>query len=308
MERTSPTGVWPVDPWQPCGRRGRRVDSAIVTHESSQDKSRPGRAPIRLVAIDIDGTLLRTDKRLSTRCARAIQKASDAGVRVVLASARPPRTLREIYGHLGLDTLTINYNGALIHDHRRRKHVYHQPLDVDLARKVVKAARKIDPSTVVSVEILDKWYTDHVDETLPTETSVRFMPDFVGPLEAFLRVPVTKLMLLAPPQRMTAIATEVRSRFVGRVAVAVSDPHLLQVVHPKVDKGHALAMIAEQYGVKQEEAMAIGDAPNDVGMLKWAGLGVAVQNAWDKAREAADVVVPSNDEDGVAHAIERFVL
>jgi 5-amino-6-(5-phospho-D-ribitylamino)uracil phosphatase len=263
---------------------------------------------VQLVAIDVDGTLLRTDKRLSRKVLETINEATRRGVRVILATARPPRSVREIHRYLGLDTLSINYNGALIHDPVRRRNVHHQPLAGALVKKIVAAARRVDPKVIVSIEILDKWYTDHVDEELPTETSRAFMPDFVGELEAFLHVPVTKLMLLAPPDRLPKIRAVVERKFKGKVALAVSDNYLLQVVHPHVDKGAALARIAREYGVPARHVMAIGDAPNDVGMLRWAGLGVAVGNAWPQAREAADAIVPANDEDGVAIAIRRFVL
>lgn len=268
-------------------------------------------ADIGLVAIDVDGTLLRTDKQISRRCATAVAGATASGIRVVLASARPPRSLRELRDRLRLDTLQINYNGALIHDPMRNRHIYHQPMDPILVRRIVKTARYIDPDVVVSVEILDKWYTDHFSNDLgdfPVETSRRFAPDFVGPLDAFLNVPVTKLMLLGPPPRLAAVRAMIRKRFASRIALPVSDTFLVQVAHPQVDKGDALRRVAGIYDVPQDRVMAIGDAPNDVGMLKWAGLGVAMANGWEEARSVADAITPSNDEDGVAVALSRWVL
>lgn len=278
--------------------------------QSAQPPDRPGRSsqPIRLVAIDVDGTLLRSDKQLTRRNGQVIRKARDRGVKVVLASARPPRSLRSIYQALELDTLTINYNGALIYDPQRARQVRHQPLPLETAQKVIAQARKLDPKVVVSLEVLDKWYTDFVDQSLPTETSLHFMPDYVGPLEAILRTPVTKLMLLAPPERLAGITQRIREQFAGQVMLAISDAHLLQVNHPEVDKGRSLEYIAGHYGVSRAQVMAIGDAPNDLGMLRWAGMGVAMGNAWDSVRHIARVVVASNDQDGVAEAIERYVL
>ncbi len=263
---------------------------------------------VRLVAVDVDGTLLRSDKQLTRRTADVIRQAAAAGVKVVLASARPPRSLAAIHEVLGLNTVQINYNGALIHDPARTRPMFHQPLDVTLARRVISAARRIDRQCLVSIEILDRWYTDHFDESLPTETSLQFKPDFIGPLKAFLTVPVTKLMLLAPPDRMVRIRQVVEKRFLKTVGLAISDAHLLQVCHHEANKAAALARVAEHYGVAQDQVMAIGDAPNDVSMLRWAGWGVAVDNAWPVARAAADAVVPENNADGVAHAIEQYVL
>ena len=300
-------------PPQHAGHHGKDALHAAKPHHAPQQsapkhpaaKKKPG---FDLVALDIDGTLLRSDKRLAVKTCDAVKAAMRRGVKVVLASARPPRSVKEIYKHLALNTLQINYNGALIHDPVAGKHVYHQPLDAGLATRIVKIARKLDPKVVVSVEILDKWYTDHTDDTLPTETSKAFTPDFIGPLEAFLHVNPTKLMLLAPRPRLDPIIEAVQTKFAGQIGLAISDEHLLQVIHHRADKSVALAMVAQQYGVAWDRVMAIGDAPNDVGMLKWAGLGVAMGNAWGPVREAADVIVPDNDDDGVAHAIEHYVL
>ncbi len=276
---------------------------------TSNEPGRPTPAgPIKLVAIDLDGTLLRSNKRLSTANAQAIAEVTNQGVHVVLASARPPRSVRDIYHRLGLDTLQVNYNGALVHDMPRGKHVYHQPMSVALAKKIVKFARKMDPDVVISIEVLDKWYTDHVDDKLPTETSKHFSPDFVGPLSSFLTVPVTKLMLLAPPEKLRPIHQGVRTRFAKDIAILISDDYLIQLVHKQVDKANALKLVAEQYGVPREQVMAIGDADNDLGMVRWAGLGVAMDNGWDRLKQTADVIAPANDDDGVAAVLKRYIL
>ena len=260
------------------------------------------------MALDLDGTLLRSDKRISTRSVSAIAQVMQRGVRVVLASARPPRSVREIYNLLRLDTLQINYNGALIHDASLARHWFHQPLAAKLAMRVARFARRVDPQVVVSAEILDRWFTDRVDGSLLTESSRMHHPDFIGPLESFLHVPVTKLMLLAPPHRLERVRQAVRRKFAGRIAILISDGHLLQIVDAGVDKSHALARLAGHYGISAKQVMAIGDAPNDLGMLRWAGLGVAVQNAWPAVREAADVLTLANDHEGVALALQRYVL
>src|SRR5690606_25942179 len=122
-------------------------------------------------------------------------------------------------------------------------------------------------------------------------------------LDAFLHVPVTKLLLLAPPERIPRIREAVEAKFADQVTTAISDNHLLQFIHKDADKAIALRLVAEQFDIPAARVMAIGDAPNDVGMLQWAGVGVAVHNGWDIAKQAADIVVPSNDEDGVDYAL-----
>jgi len=262
---------------------------------------------VKLLAIDLDGTLLRKDKSLSKRNAQAIRAAHDAGVRIVLATARPPRSVDEIHRKLGLSSVTVNYNGALIHDPVTRKHVFHKPLPSGMARKVVELARKMDPDIRVSFEILDKWYTDDASEQ-KTETAKAFAPDYVGELESFIDMTPTKLMLFAPAERLGAIHVALKTKFEKDVAIVISDTFLLQVVHRQVDKGYALNHIAHSYGIDRQHVLAIGDAPNDLGMIRWAGIGCAVGNAWDSVKEAASVQLPSNDQDAVAHAIESLVL
>ncbi|MGD9693629.1 MAG: Cof-type HAD-IIB family hydrolase [Phycisphaerales bacterium] len=283
-----------------------------------------------ILALDIDGTLLTSEKRLLERDVRAIRAASAAGVHVVLATARPPRSTRPILEALGLlnaPSVTINYNGALVWRHEtssRGAHIEHLPLEPILTQDAVRAARKIDPKVLVWIEILDKWYTDnavpdfgpeHLEETegtlIGTETSKTFAPDEIGHLDAFLRVPATKVMFLAPPSRLTPIreAMELRYAREGRLACKVSDAHLFSICHAHADKSLALRQVAHRLAVPRERVLAIGDAPNDAGMLRWAGRGLAVSNAWPEARDAAHAVLTlTNDQSAVAHAIETELL
>ncbi len=263
---------------------------------------------IALVALDLDGTLLRSDGSISDATVQAVKQTIRRGVRVVLASARPPRAVRQIYETLGLEGPQINYNGALIHDATQRQHTHHQPITAGLGAELVGLARRVDPDVAVSIELLDKWYTDFVDHSLPIETSKSFEPDYLGPLDDVLQQAITKLMFLAPSDRLTAVHQAVAQNFAGRITIAISDPHLIQVLDHGVDKSNALQMIASAQGIAPQQVMAIGDAPNDVGMLRWAGVGVAVANAWPQTRDAADVIVASNDDDGVAQALQQYIL
>lgn len=290
------------------GARPLRMFSELQDPAEASPVTRRNGEPIRMIAIDVDGTLLRSDKRLPKRVANAVFKATQLGVHVVLASARPPRSVRAIYEYLQLQTPSIHYNGALIHDMNAGRNVFHQPLPAALTREIIRFARRIEPRVVISVEVLDKWYTDRPDDSLQTATSRRFNPDYIGPFLQFLRQAVTKLMLLAPPEQMERISLGVARRFGDHVTIAISDRHLIQIIHPTVDKAAALARVANEMGVQASEVMSIGDAPNDIGMLRWSGVGVAVDNAWDRVRDAADLIVPSNDANGVAIAIEQFVL
>lgn len=267
-----------------------------------------------IVALDLDGTLLTSDKRVSPEDAEALRLAISRGVRVVLATARPPRGVRWILDELGAlkngerDAVTINYNGALVWDATERAAIEHTPLDARTAREVVAHARAHHAETMVSIETLDVWHTDRHDPALTMETSKLFPPDYVGPLDDTLARDVTKLMLIAEPDRVPSIRDRVRlfeeSR---RAGVFVTDPHIVQVAAHGVDKGAALARHARRLGVDRLRVLAIGDASNDIEMLRWAGTGLAMANAEAGAKAASDeTLARTNDQSGVAFALRRF--
>jgi len=265
---------------------------------------------IRMVALDLDGTLLTSRKSITKVTCKAVKDVAERGVKVVLATARPPRSVRGYYEALGLETPTVNYNGALIWDEGKRKVIEHVPLDVEVARRVIAWGRKKYPELLVSVEILDKWYTDHYSE-IPeymTETAKHFTPDFIGPIEAFMTVPITKLMLIGDPKWVEELEKSIPKKFGAKVAHTRSDAHLIQLMSPAISKARALEKVATGMGIAADEVLAIGDAPNDAQMLEWAGVAAVPENGWEEVKKIAHAVVPSNDEDGVAVALRRFVL
>lgn len=266
------------------------------------------RVPVNMVAVDLDGTLLNSNKEVTPRTLVAIRRASAAGVKIVIASARPPRSVQPLYEFCGLTTVQINYNGALVWDPAARSVVLHRPMPPETVRAVVAAAREQYPGTLASLEVLDHWYTDRFDATYVTETSKVFAPDRVAPLAEFLGEPVTKLMLLGPADAVIELEAMLARQFAGQLSMVRIEDYMIQIMHPSAGKSTALATVADLYGVPRDGVMAIGDAPNDLGMIEWAGLGVAVHNAHPIVRQAADYITASNDEDGVAEALEMFVV
>ena len=191
---------------------------------------------IQLVAIDLDGTLLNDSKQVSRQTADALLDLPRRGVKVVIASARPPRSVRHIYHHLQLDTWQINYNGALIWDEPTKAAPYHCPMDGPLVLQIARFARQLHPPTLVSCEILDRWHTDRFDQTYTTETGKLFKPDMVADLETFCNQPVTKLLLLGDPFWITELQPQLVRKFGGQVSIVRTDADLLQIMHPRVSK------------------------------------------------------------------------
>ena len=263
---------------------------------------------ISLVAIDLDGTLLTDKKSISSHTKNTLFAAVDKGVHIIIASARPPRSVRPFHKQLALDTLTINYNGALIWNEKEKKPVEHIPLAPGFVRRMVLRARGHYPEVSVSCEVLDKWYTDRLEQPYTTETGRIFKPDLIAPLDQFLNDPITKLMLLGEETMTTHLLELLRKDFGDKCSIVRSDPELIQITHPNATKARGLLKVAEIYKIPMEEVMAIGDAENDLPMLQAAALSIAMDNAHPIIKKNAHWVAPSNNDHGVAAAIERFVL
>lgn len=264
---------------------------------------------IRLIAVDLDGTLLDDSKDVSDQTVRAFAGLPERGVKVVIASARPPRSVRPIYQKLNLATWQINYNGALIWDEGGKQVVHHQPMSGALVREIVDTARDFYDDLLVSCEILDRWYTDRADNSYTTETGKLFPPDFICDLSTICAQPVTKLMLLGDPRAIARTDVLLNQRFSDRVQlVSSNDDHLIQIMDKDAGKAAALARVAAHYDIPTDEILAIGDALNDVGMLNLAGTAVAMDNAHPLVKDCADWVAPSNNDHGVHAALVRYAL
>jgi hypothetical protein len=258
-----------------------------------------------MVAIDLDGTLLNDSKQISAQTVEALRCAVERDVKVVIASARPPRSVRHIYNQLGLDTWQINYNGALIWDEPGKRIIFHCPMSCDLVRGLISAARAKFDSVLITCEILDRWYTDRFDQSYTTETGRLFKPDVIAPLDQFCNQPITKLLLLGEKPMIDQLETLLINAGSG-ITVVRTDPELLQIMDKNVSKAAALQIVADHYQVPLENVMAIGDAPNDVGILRIAGIGVAMDNASEIVKDAADWIAPSNNDHGVHAAMLKF--
>ncbi len=263
--------------------------------------------PIKLIALDLDGTLLDSKKRISAPTVKALRALPKLGVRVVIASARPPRSCRAIYDGLGLDTWQINYNGALIWDPAKGKAVKHWPMRGELVWQMVKLARASVPNVQVAAEVIDRWFTDRHDPYRTTVTGKLFRPDVVAPLEQWAQQSTTKLMFLAEPRKVARIREALRAKFPQKVKVVHADPDLVQVMSDAAGKDVALRMVTEHYGIDRRHTLAVGDAVNDLDMLRAAGVGIAVANGCDECKAAARWVAPSNDDHGVYEAVLKFV-
>jgi len=284
--------------------------------------------PIRLLALDLDGTLLNSSGRVSERNRRALDAARSRGVRVALVTGRRFRDARPLALELGLDLPLVAHNGALTKHARTLETVAAHLLPLEAARATLRVGREHGADALVSDEPEGAGLLvyDHIDETdRPLSEYVRWATRIHGDeaASAIRQVPSLETYLDHAPvhisfsgtQRKTERLVEGLARELGPAARLMTtiyprlDFGLIDVIHPDVSKGTGLSAVAAEYGLSAEEVMAVGDNHNDREMLEWAGTGVAVANAEPALFDLEGVhLTASNDEDGVAAAVEKFIL
>ena len=263
---------------------------------------------IRLIAIDLDGTLLTDDKQVCGSACEALQRAAAKGIKVVIASARPPRSVRAFYHQLGLDTWQINYNGAMIWDERSQKVVSHQPMAGETVLKLVRRARDLHADVQVECEILDRWHTDRRDHRFSTGTGKLFKPDVYADLATICSQPITVFNLLGEPEEIDRIEPILIAEAGVEVEIVrAGDDDLLIGHHPAACKSVALETVAAHYDVPLSQTLAIGDAANDIRMLQMAGYSAAMGNASARVKSAAKWIAPTNADRGVQAALHYFL-
>jgi hypothetical protein len=261
---------------------------------------------IKLIAVDLDDTLLDPELRVTQRVKKAVRRAAERNVTVALATGRMFRAALPYAEELDLTAPLITYQGALVKD-RAGVEYYYQPVPRDLAQDVVKHLMP----TGCHLQI-------YVDDTLCmaslTPEGERYArlsgvaPRVVGDLRRFLNAAPTKIVLIACEEVIDGLLPDLIARYKGLLHVSKSKPHFLEFSHPDATKGEALKRLAAQLGADREEVMAIGDGYNDITMFKFAGLAVVVENARAEIKTYAGHVTAANDSDGVALAIEELVL
>lgn len=262
---------------------------------------------IKLVALDLDDTLLDNNRTVSPRARAAIAAAIARGVTVTVATGRMFPSALPYAEQLALDVPLITYNGALVRYGLSGETLLHRPVDEATAGELLALFRA--RGWYIQVYLDDVLYVRERDENARMyETVAGITSVAVGDRLWTMGGAPTKLLAMADPERMPAIDAAVRAACGGRVYTARSKPHYLEITHPDANKGAALAFLAGRLGISREEVMAVGDSVNDLDMIRYAGLGVAMGNASPEVREAADAVTAANDADGVAAAIEEYVL
>mgnify|MGYP000961359885 CR=1 FL=1 len=270
----------------------------------------------RLVAIDLDGTLLNSQSKISERNRQAIGRAIEKGVEVVICSGRILSGAKVFAREVGAEGIIITCNGAIISDVKTGAVLYDNPMSKEDCYKIIDVCRKekvyfhVYTGNVMFTEELKygALFYWNINESLPRDEriDIRMVEDIGEAVRKFHKSASKFVVISEDRAQLLRIRKQVAC--IDTVEVMSSNYNNIEVVNRGVSKGSALKFISEKLGIPREEVIAIGDNENDYSMIQFAGLGVAMGNAENFVKEAADYVTLSNDEDGVAEVFKKFVL
>ena len=265
----------------------------------------------KMIVLDLDGTLTNNKKEITPRTKQALMQAQAAGVHVVLASGRPTYGIVPLAEELKLKEnggFILAFNGGKIIDCTNNEVLFEQKLDEQLVPILFQEAQK------AGMEILTYQgegiaATNKDDEYVQHEAFINKMPvmqydDFLNQLV----YPINKCLIVGDPTSLHELELRLAKELEGKMDVYRSADFFLECVPLGIDKARSLDRLISSLGISREEVIACGDGYNDLSMIRFAGLGVAMANAAKDIQREADFVTLSNEEDGVAHVIERFIL
>ena len=266
---------------------------------------------IKLIAIDIDGTLINSHHELTERTKEAITKAKEQGIKIVVATGRPYPGVANILKELGLEDkgdYVITYNGSLVQECDTKKAIVSHGLSYDnfieieaLSRRLGSHLHSIDRENIYTANQHISPYTIHEASLTGMPLHYRAVDQMTADME------IVKMMMIDEPTILDEVISKLPSWFTDKYTTTKSAPFYLEVLNKQANKGIAVKELADYLGIKQEETMAIGDNENDLEMIEYAGMGVAMANAVPKLKAAANYETLSNDEDGVAVMIEKHL-
>lgn len=261
----------------------------------------------KLIALDMDGTMLDGEGRVTPRLKAAFAAAQKLGIKIVAATGRMYPSAMMHLREAGIRSASIFYNGALIRDTENDRTIYERRVGKSLTAEMLRFFR--ERGWYIHVYSDDRLIVaDDGDERCRYYERLSGQKAFAYG-ERFWECGLDSSKLLGisfDGDEFLKMQREVNDAFGSRVYKATTWGAFLEMVHPSVNKASALARVCDYYGVRRDEAVAIGDGGNDIEMIKWAGTGVAMGNSKESVKAAADIIAPSNTEEGAARIIEQL--
>lgn len=264
---------------------------------------------IRLVAVDLDDTLLDSGLKISPECRQSLTEVRKMGVHITLATGRMFCSARPYALELEMDVPLITYQGALVKNAVSEEVLYFCPVPCDLGYRAAREVR--EKGFHYQTYYDDRLYMERLTPEGEAYARLAGVEPVIEPALLDLiktREPTKIVIINNDAGRLRQLQAYLTGKLGPVAHITLSKPNFLEVMNPEATKGKALQKVAEYLGIDRSEVMAIGDSYNDLDMLTWAGIGVAVGNAHEEVKAAADFVTASNDEHGVAEALHRFII
>lgn len=265
----------------------------------------------KLLVLDLDGTLTNSQKAITEHTRNTLIEAQKRGLKIVLASGRPTYGVAPLANALELNKYEgyiLSYNGGEIIDWKTNEVMYKNVLDPEVLPYLYQCTK--DNNFAIVTYENEYVLTEHPDdEYVLKEALLNVMK--IKKVDNFLKAihhPIAKCLIVGDPTRLAVLEKEMYNHLKDRMGVFRSEPYFLELVPKGIDKAQSLAVLLKEIGMTKDEMIAVGDGFNDLSMIKYAGLGVAMANAQPVVRENADYITLSNDEDGVAAVVEKFIL
>lgn len=264
----------------------------------------------KLIAVDVDGTLVNSDKEITPRTRHALISAMKAGHAVMIVSGRPPYGLRHQAKELDFDKfggLLSAYNGGLLYDVKKDELIANHTLDLDLAREILAFSKDLDLELILTKD--EYIYTDRADgpyikyESKAVDMEVKEVKD----IRDKLQFAPNKILFAQDPEKIAPESEKLLKKFGDRVVQVKSTRFFHEMMPAGLSKGNSILEACEIFGIAPKDVIVFGDEMNDVTMFEVAGTGVAMDNAVDPIKDMADFVTKSNNEDGIAYYLENFL-
>ena len=265
----------------------------------------------KLLALDIDGTLTNTQKDITPATLEKIIEAQEKGHIVAIASGRPLPGIRKIADTIELDRFggyVLAFNGGRIVDYSTGEVVYQAVLDNDVVRDIYDYCLKAGCGMVTYDGDRVITGTD-IDGYMTFEASINHMEIMrIDNFREYIDFPLNKCLLTADPDKAEKIEQELAEKFGDQLNIFRSEPYFVEIMPPNVHKATSLEKLLEALDMDRKDLVACGDGYNDLTMIEYAGVGVAMANAQDIVKEHADYITLSNDEDGLVPVVDKFIL
>lgn len=260
----------------------------------------------KLIAADMDGTLLNSRGVITEKTRDAIRRVEEKGVTFTVCTGRSIQGVERYSDILNPESPVITYNGAMIVLWKTKEVIYEQRLMPDDARNILAWGKKFNTAAVAWSN--NRLFAHELNDRVRNYTELsKVEPVLITDEEEIIHSGITKILWYDEADKIDHFQEVLSDKLGGGVTFCTSKPTFLEFFDSRVSKAVAMEKIGEHFGIKKEEMVAIGDGFNDLSMIEYAGMGVAMGNAPEEIRKRANYVTLSNDDDGVAHFLDKFI-